>query len=162
MDVSSITATLAGLKSAGDIVKSIIELKSVSVIQTKIIDLQSQILTAQSSAFSANAEQATMVETIRTLKEEIARIKAWESEKQRYKMYSPWNGTVVYALKKSMCNSEPPHWICTNCYEEGRKSILAQQQKGNSTVAFLCPKCGALFQAIGRHKIGFLYPLKYV
>ena len=81
MDITLIQSTITGLKLAGDIAKSIYELKSTSDIQGKVIELQSAILSAQSSALAANADQAAMVEEIRTLKEEIARVKAWESQK---------------------------------------------------------------------------------
>ena len=148
-------STISGLKLAGDIAKSFLELKSVFEVQGKVVELQSAILSAQSSALSANAAQATMIEEIRNLKEEIARIKAWESEKKRYQLISPWNGTVVYALKKSMSDSKPPHWICTNCYENGRKSILNQHHKPGSFIEFICPVCKAPIQPHNRYRQGF-------
>lgn len=155
MDITLIQNTISGLKLAGDIAKSFLDLKSISEIQGKVIELQSAILSAQSSALSANAAQTAMVEQIRTLKEEIARIKAWESEKKRYSLTSPWNGAVVYALKKSMSNSEPPHWICTNCYEDGRKSILNQFHKPSAFIEFICPECKATIQPHNRYRQGF-------
>ena len=160
VDIALIQNTISSLKLAGDIAKSFLELQSIAEVQGKVIDLQSTILAAQSSALAANAAQSVMIEEIRALKEEIAHIKAWENEKKRYQLYTPWNGVVVYALKKSMSNSEPPHWICTNCYEDGRKKILIQQKKGSGFIAFVCPRCKAEFQSIGRHSQGF--SLKYI
>ena len=155
MDITLIQSTISGLKLAGDIAKGFLELKSISEVQGKVVDLQSAILSAQSSALSANATQAAMVEEIHTLKEEIARIKAWESEKKRYQLTSPWTGTVVYALKKSMNNSEPPHWICTKCYEDGRKSILNQHRKPNAFIEFVCSVCKTMIQPHNRYTQGF-------
>ena len=83
MDLSLIQGTITGLKLAGDIAKGFMELKSMAEVQGKMIELQSAILSAQSSALSANADQAAMVDEIRLLKEEIARVKAWEAQKQR-------------------------------------------------------------------------------
>ena len=84
---------LSPILSAGDIAKGFLELKSISEVQGRVVELQSAILSAQSSALSANATQAAMIEEIRTLKEEIARIKAWESEKKALSTYIPveWN-----------------------------------------------------------------------
>lgn len=155
MDMSLIQGTISGLKTASDIAKSFLDLKKINDIGGKVSELQSVILSAQSSAIEANSAQFAMIEEIRTLKEEMTCIKAWDSEKQRYSLASPWPGTVVYSLKESMSNSEPPHWICTNCYSDGRKSILTQQQEGNSIVSFLCPKCKSSFRAVGRHMGGF-------
>jgi hypothetical protein len=141
MDMSLIQGTTSGLKIAGDIAKSFLELKSISDVQGKVIELQSAILSAQGSALSANADQAAMVEEIRTLKEEISRVKAWETKKQRYKLHTPWPGAVVYALKESMSQGEPPHWICTQCYENGRASILNYQTSSSGAGGYFCP-CG--------------------
>ncbi len=159
MDMSIIQGTIAGLKLAGDIAKGLLELKTLSEVRGKVSELQNALLSAQTSAIEANAAQFSMVEEIRALKEEMARMKAWNSEKQRYQLYAPWNGAVVYALKKTMSNSEPPHWICTNCYEDGKKSILTQQMTTGFVVEFLCPSCGCRLRALERHRHG--YPLKY-
>jgi hypothetical protein len=141
MDMSLIQGTISGLKVAGDIAKGLLELKSLSDVQGKVIELQSAILSAQSSALSANADQGAMVEEIRALKEEIARVRAWDTQKQRYKLVQPWSAGVAYALKESMSNSEPPHLICTNCYEGGRKSILNPTTDSHGWVSYACPVC---------------------
>ena len=147
MDMSLIQGTITGLKTASDIAKGFLELKSISDVQGKVIELQSAILSAQSSALAANSDQASMVEQIRTLKEEIASVKAWETQKQRYKLHTPWDGSVIYALKESMANSEPPHWICTSCYENGKKSILNQIQGKDGWYMVTCPVCKSQIQS---------------
>ena len=83
MDIALIQSTISGLKVASEIAQGFLKLKSLSDVQGKVIELQSVILAAQSSAFAANAHQTAMVEEIRNLKEEITRVKAWEEEKQR-------------------------------------------------------------------------------
>ena len=142
MDISLIQGTISGLKAAGDIAKSLMNLKTISEVRGKVIELQSVILAAQGSALDANAKQSAMVDEIRTLKEEIARIKAWGTQKKRYKLTSQWEaGGVAYALKESMKESEPPHLICTKCYEDGRKSLLNPLTNSNGFVAYICPVC---------------------
>lgn len=141
MDLALIQGTISGLKTAADIAKGLMELKSMADVQTKVIELQSAILAAQSSALAANADQAAMVDEIRALKEEITRVKAWEAQKQRYQLTKFRNGPgVVYALKESMSNSEPPHWICTKCYEDGKRMIL-HPATVNGFIHIVCPSC---------------------
>jgi hypothetical protein len=151
MDMSLIQGTITGLKTASDIAKGFLELKSITDVQGKVIELQSAILSAQSSALAANSDQAAMVEQIRTLKEEIASVKAWETQKQRYKLANPWNGAVVYSLKESMANSEPAHWICTSCYETGRKSILNPIKSKDGDFLLVCPVCKSQIQSPWRN-----------
>jgi len=141
MDMALIGGTISSLRLAGDIAKSFLQLKTMAEVQGKVIELQSVILAAQSSALEANAAQMAMVEEMRTLKEEIVRHKAWETQKQRYVLDRPLRGTVAYALKESMSDGEPPHWICTNCYENGRKSILNGRNTALNMYSFECPVC---------------------
>lgn len=141
MDMSLIQGTISGLKIAGDIAKGMLELKSLADVQGKVIELQSTILSAQSSALAANSDQAAMAEEIRALKKEIADVKAWEGQKQRYKLVTAATGSLVYALKESMSEGEPPHWICTKCYEDGRKSILNPKQESGGWCQYVCPIC---------------------
>ena len=142
MDMAMIQGTISGLKIAGDIAKGLLELKSISDVQGKVIELQSAILSAQSSALSANADQAAMVDEVRQLKEEITRVKAWEAQKQRYQLQSIWDGlAVVYALKESVSSSEPPHWICTKCYEDGARMILQPRRGKDNFGMLVCPSC---------------------
>lgn len=141
VDMGSIAAALGGLKTAGEIAKALLQLKSDAERQAKVIELQSVILGAQSSAISAQSDQFAMLEQVRALKEEIGRMKVWETEKQRYQLVTPSDGSTVYALKKAVSNGEPPHYICASCYQEGKRSILQNfQPKGGGTV-FACPVC---------------------
>ena len=142
MDLTLIQGTISGLKIAGDIAKGFMELKSMADVQGKVIELQSAILSAQGSALSANADQAAMVDEIRSLKEEIARMKAWETQKQRYELQPIWDrAALVYSLKASMSEGEPPHWICTKCYEDGFRMILQPRQGKEGRGILACPTC---------------------
>jgi hypothetical protein len=148
--MSLIQGTITGLKAASDIAKSLIEIKTLSEVGGKVIELQSAIFSAQSNALTAQAEQASLVDKIRALEEEITCIKAWDSQKQRYSLESPWAGAFVYSLKESMKESEPPHWICTDCYENGKRSIIQERQNYKiGRPEFFCG-CGAVIHAIHR------------
>ncbi len=144
MDASLLQDTISSIKLAVEISKSIINLRQVSGAKRELNELYEALLAANRSAFEADAHQAAMIEKIRNLKEELARIKAWEDQKPRYKLVSAWQGAVLYALKETYSSSEPPHWICTNCYEDGRKSILNPFWNGHFFVVS-CPTCKAEF-----------------
>jgi hypothetical protein len=141
MDMGSIAAAASSLKAAADIAKALSELKTFSEVQGKVIDLQREILAAQSSALLAQSEQFTMLKRIDDLEKEIAHVKAWEAQKQRYQLHEPRPSGFVYALKKSMSGGEPAHWICTHCYEDGRKSILYFEYHRERGPGYYCPKC---------------------
>ena len=144
MDMTIIQGAITGLKAASDIVIGLGKLNTLAQVQEKSVELGQIIVAAQSATLSAYADQAAMIEEVRVLKEEIVRVKAWEAQKQRYKLVSPWEaGGVAYALREPMASGEPPHLICTKCYEDGRKSILNPLRIENGFVAFGCPICKA-------------------
>lgn len=149
MDYGMIQGAVVSLKAAADIAIALGNIKTMSEVQAKAIELQQIILAAQSSALAAQSEQFTLLQEIRGLKEEVAKAKAWNKQKQRYALVSPWQGAVTYALKRESASTEPAHWICAACYEKGHRAILNDAMKyapagrGRSTIGLDCPVCSA-------------------
>lgn len=143
MDIPSIASAISGLRSAAEIARAMKGLHDQADIQIKVIDLQSAILDAQSSALAAQSEQLTMIQRINDLEKEIPDVKAWQAEKQRYQLITPWDGCHVYALKDASKGTDPPHWICPHCFEDGRKSILHNTDKHDRRTRLIiqCPRC---------------------
>lgn len=157
-DMVLIQGAITGLKTAADIAIGMSNLKTMTEVQGKAIELQQIILSAQSSALSAQSEHFSLLEKIRHLEKEIAQVKAWETEKQRYKLSSPWEGALTYSLKESMANGEPAHWICTSCYEDGRKSILNPIKSKDTWYLLVCPVCNSQIQSPWRSAVHPQFP----
>jgi hypothetical protein len=84
------------------------------------------------------------LQKISELEHEVAYLKAWETEKQRYELkdVADRSGSFTYIIKKEMQGSEPLHCLCANCYERGQKSIM---QTTSDLIArhrsWICPSC---------------------
>jgi hypothetical protein len=141
MDISSIAGAVSALKGASDIAKGLMSLHTMAEVQSKAIELNQALIDAQHQIFAANAAQTTMVDRVRKLESEIAAMKDWDAEKQRYKMAVPYSGVTAFAVKKDMSNGEPPHYLCANCFQSGKKSFLAQSAMKDGFVAILCSEC---------------------
>jgi len=141
VDMGSIAAAVSSLKVAGDIAVGLVNLKTMAEVQSKAIELNQKIISAQHDIFAANAAQTALVERVRELEKQIAEMKAWEGQKQRYKLARPFAGLTVYALQKSMSNGEPPHYLCTNCFHSGKPSILQNAQPKDGWTLFRCQVC---------------------
>lgn len=145
MDMGSIAAALGGLRAAGDIAKALLELRSDVERQSKVIELQSVILAAQTSAIAAQSDQYSMLEEVRALEEEIARVKAWEKTKERYELTAVAPQIFVWSLKPDSQPPEPSHWACTKCYEDQKRSIIQVKNQGSSTTWYICFECKSEF-----------------
>jgi hypothetical protein len=144
--VGSITAAVGSLKAAGDIAKGLISLKTTTEVQAKAIELNEKIIDAQHQIFAANAAQTTLLERVRELEVDLARINDWKTQKLRYKLAAPFIGCMVYALQKSMSDGEPAHYLCTACFQRGHRSILQGRETngpGRSTAVYYCFACKA-------------------
>ena len=139
IDMGSIAAVGTSLQSAGEIIKAMVGLRDGAMIQAKVIELQAVILSAQGAALAANANQFTLLERVRELEKEIADMKAWDTEKQKYHLKEISPGVLAYVLKADAEPTSPGHWLCTTCYEQRRKSIL--QYIGE-------PKAGARIESV--------------
>ena len=140
MDGTSIAIAASSIKAAFELCKSLLDLKGSVDIKPAVLEFQQKRGEAQASLNATLIEQLALIQSKKVLEEEIARMKAWDTEKQRYKLAEPWRGCVAYALKESMANGEPAHLICTNCYQDGRKSILNPVEKTPKHI-YGCPNC---------------------
>ncbi len=167
-DATLIQGAISGMKTAGNIAQSFLELKSLSEVQNRVIDLQSAIMSAQSSALSAQSEQSDMINRIRTLEKEMADIETWEQEKKRYILHKPeYVQGFVYAVKKFVEIPEPAHYICTTCCENGKKSILQPQDipaapsEDGRHVNLVCHVCDLVIKTAYEDSDRFMNNIEY-
>lgn len=123
-DMSAIAGALSSMKAAIDITKAMKDLRDWSLVQSKVIELQSAILDAQGSLFSANEERSALIGKISQLEKRVAGIEAWDTEKQRYALAKAGPGVFAYIVKPEMRGAEPAHYICAHCYKNGKAAIL--------------------------------------
>jgi ribosomal protein L29 len=95
VDMTMISGTMTALKSASDLAKLMISSHDAGVIRQKAIELQTQILAAQSNALAAQPDQFTALERIRELEKQIADLKTWDTEKKRYELKIVARGSTV-------------------------------------------------------------------
>jgi hypothetical protein len=141
-DISAISAAISALNGAKDIAQAMISLRDSKAFQAKLIEFQSKLIDANSSALAAQDERATLLQRIGDLEKEVTRLKTWDAEKQRYHLTDVGDGTFAYSPKDAMSSGEPAHYICTNCYENAKKSILHHMKTGGGTHVLTCASCG--------------------
>lgn len=109
------------------------------------LEAQEQIMNLREGALELQEENQELKNRIRDLEKKLIEIDEWNKEKERYVLKSPWPGSPVsvYHLKQSHSNGEEPHWLCPNCFQVKRKSILNTNQKRGEFVHLVCSVCKA-------------------
>lgn len=155
MDIASIGTAVSSLRAAGDIAKGLISLKTMAEVQAKAIELNEKIIDAQHRIFEANATQTALIDRIRELEGQVAKMKDWDAQKERYQLKTPHPGIAVYALKKAMSNGETAHYLCANCFQNGKRSFL-QYGDREGWVTIVCSACRSehrtRWRGLGPHK----------
>jgi hypothetical protein len=147
MDLAAVGAAVSSLRAAGDIAKGLISLHTMAEVQAKAIELNEKIIDAQHRIFETNAAQSELIERVRELEGQIARMKDWDAQRQRYKLAAPFAGCMVYAVQKAMSEGEPAHYLCAACFKKGKPSVLqsieGSRGKGGARSSFYCRDCGS-------------------
>lgn len=141
IDIGSISSLAGSLKAASDIAQAMIGLRDAQTFQAKVIELNREIMAAQSGALGAYAAQTAMIEELGKLKAQIAALEAWDREKERYQLTDHGGGTFTYALKPGMEQGEPFHRICAQCYQQRRKGFLQSKGDFHGREKVTCDSC---------------------
>ena len=132
---AELIAGASAFKAMFDLAKRLKGMNDAAVRNTAVIELQEKILTAQS-------EQSTLIERVGALEKEVADLKAWDAEEQRYELTDFGGETFAYVLKPSMSEGEPSHRICAACYQKRHKSILQfRHPTATGQDKYACPAC---------------------
>jgi hypothetical protein len=121
-------------KTLFDTAKGLKDINDAAVRNAAIVELQEKI-------FAAQNQQAALIERVGELEEEMARMKAWEAEKERYELVELSPGVLARAVKESMRGAEPPHYICADCYEDGKKRHLQSNGPSDGIERLRCHGC---------------------
>ena len=122
--ITEFSALISSLKGAKDLAEAMVGLRDATAFQSKVIEFQGAIMDAQQHVFAVQEERASLVQKVSDLEKEVARLEAWETEKKRYELKKLGDGAFAQVLKVESANGEPPHALCTTCYDRRNKTIL--------------------------------------
>lgn len=134
MVLNEISMALKGFKAAVEITKTILNMSKDVSLSNKIIELQNVIL-------SLHSEYGKLIEVKDQLEKELMEYENWDKTKSQYDLKEVAPGVLVYASQKGDQPAEPQHWLCTNCFNDKKKSILQFSKDVRSGRYYSCPKC---------------------
>ena len=140
MPVSEISMALTSIRAALDLVKFISDSHKTSAIKDKTIELRDAIISIQLSFTDLYERYSTLLGEQDNLKKEIMQFKQWETTESHYRLIKGRTGSYVYCPNDMHPNPDPLHYLCTNCYDKRKKSIL-QDRDGLGNGDYFCPGC---------------------
>lgn len=127
MDLDATLAIISNCLDNVSVIKSLFtreqEPDEINLIQRQLVETSSQLIHIQKNHMALLQENGKLQQALKEKEQ-------WESESKRYKLYRARTGDLIYVLKQDEANNQPIHAICTQCYENGVKSIL---QRGHSS-----------------------------
>ena len=147
MDIVTIGAAVKAARDLYELTKSLRE--SVPAVTEKILELQNRISDVQATVLASQQREFDLTERCRELQEELRRMKDWETEKARYTLRRIDGLAFVYVPESAPPGIDEPearHWLCTRCFEDGKKSPLQAHPDLviYSRRQWECPRCRAI------------------
>ncbi len=133
---AEIVAAVRSTKILADLLKATHSLSNYSELLTAVTDVQMKLTDAIASELTSQEKQAALAEKIRGLEKQLAEVKGWEAQIQRYALFELPIKALAYALKPGMEQGEPLHYLCTSCVDKKQKSVL--QPRGRMLECIIC------------------------
>jgi len=127
------------------------ELKAAVELANQYPEMRQLIFNIQADAMDLQEKLREKSDCVRELENEVARLKAWDEEKQNYELRDLSVGEYDAGAFAYISFKPHLHALCPNCFERGEKSYL--QSNGNPSIRehrFECRVCGTKVAATQR------------
>lgn len=126
----------------------ILDMSKGTNINPKLRELDTVILSLTSQLLSIQKDQSALLRIKDDIEKELLDLKEWNVEKSRYELKKLETGVFVYSPKQNIASSVPDHWLCANCYNDNKKSILQPMNVRMVDACHFCPTCKTKYETI--------------
>jgi predicted RNA-binding Zn-ribbon protein involved in translation (DUF1610 family) len=141
MDIATISTAITALKSATGIIQALSDMNKGAEINQKAIELQSIILGLQGNLLELQAQVSELLDKKRELERKIGDQDAWVGMEKEYHLTEITSGQYIYASS----TQKPGHWLCPNCFDKKKKSILQERDQRQHGKFYRCHDCTLSF-----------------
>jgi hypothetical protein len=137
-----ISQAFSSVKAITDLASLLSKTRTDSAVVQKAIDLQSIIISLQSSLTIIQSEYQALLAEKDDLKKQVMELENWQTESSNHALQEITSGVFVYTKKIHQDSSEPMPWLCVNCYDKKHKSILQYKEITVNGTIYICHNCG--------------------
>ncbi len=141
MNPIEISAFLTAVSHAINAGKALIDARDQIKRTDAQLEFNRALVELQEKHLSLIQGYQTLLATNESLKQELANNEKWEQERTNYKLENVGNGATVYCLDPEKASGQPLHWLCPNCFEDRKKSMLQRTVKPGVLGLFKCNRC---------------------
>lgn len=138
---AEIQAVITSGKAALDIAKAAHGLSNYNELVAAVSDVNAKLLQVTAVAFAGYEAQAALTARIQELEKEIVSFKNWEAESHQYKTLEIARGVFAHVHNDAVEPMHSMHKFCSNCFNQGLKSLLQQSQEGQRERGLNCHRC---------------------
>jgi len=106
-----------------------------------VTEINIKLMAANDVAFKAQDDRSLLSKRIAELEEKIMGLGNWDRDSERYQLQAIAPGVNVFCVKPGMDEGEPPHYLCTKCYNERKKSYLQRFGHSYEGISYRCDTC---------------------
>jgi hypothetical protein len=140
MDMSALVAGGQALTALRQIAGALLDVHDFTKLATVQTELLQRILDVQGAMLETQVVVSSHLQTIDTLKDEIATLKKITAERESYALHEIRRGAFVYRRREGVGAPEPIHYLCQPCYDKGVKVVLVETVNGGERYQ-TCPTC---------------------
>ncbi|KAA6167187.1 hypothetical protein [Pseudomonas veronii] len=137
------SSAVASANAAKEITQSLLTLRDEELVRSRVFDLTNNLMELQQQLMNAQVEQMGLVQRITQVEEQLRLSQAKTNVLDRYELQTVGGGKFVYAMKSEYAGSEPEHFCCTKCFDDGKRSIMkgGRPYGAQGWMKFICPNC---------------------
>lgn len=146
MDAGSIISLIGGAKTSLDLLLTAKEIKDNYKYNQALLDIQAQLMALAATHLELQNRYASALTERDDAKEKYRELVQQTDRLANYRLKDFGSSTFAYVEETPKKGSDDPHYLCPNCYLEGKPSILQFQYENQvSQKVFKCHRCNSEF-----------------
>ena len=139
--IQELAAAVQSAKVLTDLLKATHELRNANEFIAAVSEINSKLMEANIIALSSQEKQSSLAKRVSELEQQIVELEHWKSESERYQLSVLAPDVPIFTIKPGKENGEPPHKLCTNCYNKRQKGYLYQSDFDQNGTHYKCGTC---------------------
>jgi transcriptional regulator with GAF, ATPase, and Fis domain len=145
MPIAEVSAIITSIKATIEIAKGLKSSYDAHTIAQAQSDILEQLLAIRMDTLTLQEKHSTLINEKDELAKKLVQLEQWEKTESEYELQEINRGKFVYSPKNSQQSKKPTHWLCTQCWDDRKKSVLQANYHTESEAQYICPRCKLRF-----------------